>query len=85
VMRLADKTAMRIMSISRAVRRGIPMPAIVEAPSTPAMTPIDTSSAPAMPAASAPGELPGLAETPVDNGTIMQGGDMFDAITKAVP
>lgn len=83
MMRLADKAAMRIMSISRAVRRGVPMPAIVDVPATPAAAPIDTSTAPAAASSTAPAELPALADAGIDVGTVQQGGSMFDAITKA--
>lgn len=79
--RLADKAAMRILAISRAIKRGTPAP--VPPPSPDEMTPIPLPGADAAPGAQpAPQTGAPLAGAPVDVGTVMQGGDMFDAIAK---
>ena len=77
MMRLADKAAMRIMSISRSIRTGATLPRII---GTPAPTlELPSASIPAT-AEAAPSELPGLNETGVDKPTVMHGGDMLTAL-----
>ena len=86
MMRLADKTALRIMSISKAVRSGATTPTVVEQPVPVPVALPDTSTARSGASSGstvAPtdtGVLPGLNEAPVDKPSVLQGRSMFDAL-----
>jgi len=79
--RLADRAALKILTISRGLRtppsEADTEPQLVVMPA-PQVGQIG-SQAPAPDAA-----LPGLGDSQADMGTILQGGDMFDAITKGL-
>lgn len=73
--RLADKAAMKILAVSRAIRKGTPAPVEPETVK-PAPVPAPAPLGPVAPA----GGVPPLDAAPVDTGIVLQGGDMFDAL-----
>lgn len=89
MMRLADKAALRIMSVARAVRGDKPLesPApereLDEGEQAELARLIGQGGQGDPLAAPAPvGQVPGLDAAPVDAATLIQGGDMFTALAR---